>query len=177
MLAPEGAADVPEDGGISNATFLMTAGSNFFSSSNFCRSLAIASASRSCFSHFENDFECRMLGEAIGDVLESDKREIRLLLPLDGRSNGLPLETGLAATFMDFDTRAVFEGVPHNNCFPALAGELRSWDFRQHCVSARQEDKLTTTATVSEPGLYTSPRSSAAAYSSSLSQFSTRTSN
>lgn len=48
-------APVVEDGAWNNG---FGGGANaFFSSSNFLRNLAIASASRSCFSHFEYDLD------------------------------------------------------------------------------------------------------------------------
>lgn len=127
VVAPEGAVEVLEDGGRSKVTFFTTAGSAFFSSSSFCRNLAIASASKSCFSHFEYDLDWRILGEAKGDVLESETRDMRRPLPFEGLSNGLPSGTGVIIVLLiGIGTNAAFLEVPQSNCFPAFAGELLS---------------------------------------------------
>lgn len=112
------------DLGSSNDTCLVSteAVRRFCSSSRF-RSLPMASASSSCFSHFEYDFECRRRGDSAVETLKTAGPAETRLPNFDniGSSKGLTL--GLTFVTTEFlsnnlGLRTSRFGDCQSNCFP-----------------------------------------------------------
>ena len=130
LLVNDGALGAVEVGN-ANVTFFASgvglgAGIDaFFSSSNFFLSFAIASASKSCFSHFEYDFDDRKPGEPIPvDCLRATcPVDIRLVYVSAGRSKGLML----SPTFVTIESLNAMRGSrdvdlrgDQRSCLPAF---------------------------------------------------------
>lgn len=124
LLAKEGAV------GSWNVTFLgsgVAGAAAFFSSSSFLRNFAMASASKSCFSHFEYDFDWRRPGEPMEDSCFSATwpDEIRRVYVSAGRSKGFmfsPIFVTIESLNAILGSFEDFCGDDHSSCLPVFCG-------------------------------------------------------
>lgn len=175
-------AGADNDVGNSNVTRFGSGVASFFCSSMRFRSLFMASASSSCFSHFEYDFECFKRGRSPVDTrnIAGPAETRRPKFAEEGCSNGLTLRltfVTIESLKSDFDPENVRLGDCQRSCFPTAIGDscLRISPWCGHLWKNVHTTSFFTTSKASSFGEKISPRSSSSLYSSSSSHFSIKT--